>query len=200
MPLAKGSSRKICHKNGNPYDLFSFDRISPMLKSMAIGTNCLKIFNVIIFSVFIFVMNLQHKLIFNLTSFATNFVKFFVCLRKTFNNIVLCAKGSFVDRRTFSRTISTKPLIHFIAARHHYSAPYTRITLCTFNGAIFSFATKFVRSKFHVASFAYSHFIFCLVRTCSRTTFLFNTTFAVVQLKCCIANKAVAHGGQYATS
>lgn len=200
MPLKKGSSRKICHKNGNPYYLLSSCGLPPMFKCVAIGANCFKIFNIVVFSIFIFMMNLKYKLIFNKTSFAANFVKFFVCLRKTFNNIIFFTKSGFMDRSAFSRAISAKPVIHFIAAHNHYSAPYARIPLRTFNRTIFSFTAKFVRPKFYVASFACSDFIFCLIRTCSRAKLLFYTTFAVVQLKFCITNKAVAHGGQYATS
>jgi hypothetical protein len=104
-----------------------------------------------------------------------------------------------VNGCTFSRAIFAKPIVHFIAARDHHPASYTWISLCAFNGAIFTFATQFVRSKLDVASFACSCFVFRLVRTCSRTIFLLNTTPSVVQLECCITNKTVAHGAKYAT-
>ena len=203
MPLKRGSSQKIKLQNvGHQYadadDLCSSNRVPPMFDCMAIGANCFKIFNIVIFSIFIYMMHLKHKLIFNAASFTTYFTKFFICLSKSFNRIIFYAKRRFMYGRTFSGTILPKTMIHFISANDHFSASNTRISLNAFGRAILSFTAKFIGFKFNIACFACSCFVLRLVRTCSRTIFLGNSTHSVMKFKFCIADKTVAHGGKYA--
>ena len=205
MPLKKGSSQKMelqnfCHQHADTDHFCSFCRVSPMLNCMTICANCFQIFNIVIFSIFIHMMHLKNKLIFNSASFTTYFAKLFICLSKSFNRIIFNAKCCFVYGRAFSRTVLPKTIIHFIATNDHFSAANARVALDAFNRAITSFPTQFICSKLYIASYTCSGFIVCLIRAFFRTIFLFNTTSAVVQFKCCITNKAIAHGEQYATS
>ena len=203
MPLKRGSSQKIklqnvSHQYADTDDFCSSNRITPMLNCMTIGANCFKIFNIIIFSIFIYMMNLKNKFIFNAASFTTYFTKFFICLSKSFNRIIFDAKCRFVYSRTFSGTVSPKTVIHFVPANDHFSASNAGISLNAFRRTIFSFTAEFIGFKFNIACFACSCFVFCLIRTCFRAIFLRNSTRSVMKFKCCIADKAVAHGDEYA--
>lgn len=131
MPLKKGKSNRVLRNHFSKLNVFdSIFSFSPVVFMVAICTKYFEIFNRVVCSIGIDMMNHEHVNIINTTTIADNFTMKVNRSCKTFWNVCFFRfQGSINKSCTRSRTIFFNPTLKCSSPNNYSSAKLARMAL-----------------------------------------------------------------------